>query len=63
MIVIVKKKNETKDNLFRKFSRSFKDEEIILDVSRKSFYKSPSIIKKEKQKERLKRLAKRRRSI
>lgn len=52
MVVAVKKKGETKDSLFRKFTRSFIDEDIVDDVRRKLFYKKPSLIRKEKEKER-----------
>lgn len=52
MVVAVKKKGETKDSLFRKFTRSFIDEDIVDDVRRKLFYKKPSLLKKEKEKER-----------
>jgi len=52
MVIAVKKKGETKDSLFRKFTRSFIDEDIVDDVRRKLFYKKPSLLKKEKEKER-----------
>lgn len=52
MVYVIKKKGETKDSLFRKFTRSFIDEDIIDDVRKKLFYKKPSIVKKEKEKER-----------
>ncbi len=52
MVVVVKKKGETKDSIFRKFSRSFIEENIIEDVRRKLFYKKPSLLKKEKERER-----------
>lgn len=54
MIVVDKKKNETTDKLFRKFTKIFREEEIVFDVNRKVFYKSPSVLKKEKRKEKLK---------
>ncbi len=57
MIVIVKKKGETKDTFFRKFSRTFKGEDIIYEVNKKLFFKKPSLLKKEKMKERMKRKA------
>ncbi|MBI3619534.1 30S ribosomal protein S21 [Candidatus Roizmanbacteria bacterium] len=47
-----KKRGETKDSLFRKFTRSFLDEEIVDDVRKKLFYKKPSTLRKEKEKER-----------
>lgn len=52
MVIAIKKKGETKDSLFRKFTRSFIDEEIIDDVRKKLFYKKPSMLKKEQEKER-----------
>lgn len=52
MVLMSKKKGETKDSLFKKFTRSFIDEEIIEDVRKKLFYKKPSILRKEKEKER-----------
>ncbi len=52
MVIAIKKRGETKDSLFRKFTRSFIDEEIVEDVRKKLFYKKPSLIKKEKEKER-----------
>lgn len=52
MVIAIKKRGETKDSLFRKFTRSFIDEEIVEDVRKKLFYKKPSLVKKEKEKER-----------
>ena len=52
MVFVSKKKGETKDSLFKKFTRSFIDEDIIDDVRKKLFYKKPSILRKEKEKER-----------
>ena len=49
MVIAVKRKGETKDSLFRKFTRSFIDEDIVDDVRRKLFYKKPSLLKKEKE--------------
>ena len=54
MVVIVKKQGDSKDNLFRKFTRTFIEEDIINDVRKKLFYKKPSLIKKEEIKEKLK---------
>lgn len=53
MVVITKKKGETKDAMFRKFSKTFIDEDIVTEVRSRLFYKKPSRIKKEKEKERL----------
>ncbi len=55
MIVIIKKQGETKDALFRKFTKVFREENITFDVSKKKFFKKPSILKKEKEKDRIKR--------
>lgn len=52
MVVVVKKKGESKDSMFRKFTRSFIEEEVIEDVRRKLFYRKPSLLRKEKEKER-----------
>ncbi len=52
MVFISKKRGESKDILFRKFTRSFIDEDVIDDVRKKLFYKKPSLVKKEKEKER-----------
>jgi len=59
MVVIIKKKGESKDSLFRKFTRSFIDENIVDDVRKRQFYKKPSLLRKEKEKERLKNRGKR----
>lgn len=52
MVVVKKKKGETKDNMFRKFSKIFIEENIVDEVRNKLFYKKPSIVRKEKEKER-----------
>ena len=54
MVVVGKKQGETKDTLFRKFTRMFIEENIVDDVRKKLFYKKPSIVKKEKEKENIK---------
>lgn len=53
MVVVTKKKGETKDAMFRKFTKTFIDEDIVTEVRSRLFYKKPSRIKKEKEKERL----------
>lgn len=58
MVFVTKRKGETKDSLFRKFTRSFIDEDIVTEVRSKLFYKKPSLLRKEKEKERLKRKSK-----
>lgn len=57
MIVVVKRKGETNDIFFKKFSRLFKGEDIVYEVNKKLFFKKPSLLKKEKMKERMKRRA------
>lgn len=54
MVVITKKKGETKDSMFRKFSRVFLDEDIVNTLKKKQFYKKPSLKRKEEEKERRK---------
>lgn len=54
MVVVVKKKGETKDSLFKKFTKEFIEEDIINEVRKKLFYKKPSLIRKEEARERLK---------
>lgn len=59
MVVVRKKKGENKDNMFRKFSKIFIEEDIINEVRNKLFYKKPSIVRKEREKERSQRKYKR----
>lgn len=59
MIVVIKKKGDNKDNIFRKFSRLFKEENVVFEVNKKMFFKKPALLKKEKLKERFRRRAKR----
>ena len=54
MVVVKKKKGESKDSLFRKFTRMFIQEEIVDEVRSRMYYKRPSQERKEKEKERLK---------
>lgn len=54
MVYVSKKKGETKEALFRKFTRSFIDEDIVNEVRKKLFYKKPSLKRKEEEKERMK---------
>lgn len=61
MVVIYKKKGETKDAVFRKFSRMFLDENIVEDLKKKQYYKKPSLRKKDEEKERIRMRARRRR--
>jgi len=52
MVFITRKKGESKESLFRKFTRTFIDEDIVTEVRNKLFYKKPSLVRKEKEKER-----------
>lgn len=54
MIVITKKKGETKDSIFRKFSKIFIEEDIVNTLKKKQFYKKPSLARKEEEKEKRK---------
>lgn len=48
MVIITKRKGETKDSMFRKFTRTFIEENIVDDVRKKQFYKKPSLLRQEK---------------
>ncbi len=63
MVFITRKKGETKDSMFRKFSRSFIEEDVVTEVRKKLFYKKPSLRKKDELKERLLRKARLRRGF
>lgn len=52
MVLINKKKGESKDSMFRKFTKSFIEEDIVGEVRNRLFYKKPSLVRKEKEKER-----------
>ncbi len=54
MVFVTKRKGESKDSMFRKFTRSFIDEEIVDTLRKKMFYKKPSLKRKEEEKERMK---------
>ena len=54
MVVIHKKKGETKDAIFRKFSKMFMEENIVDELRKKQFYKKPSLKKRDDEKERIK---------
>ncbi len=60
MVVIKRKRGESKDSVFRKFTRSFIEENILDDVRKKQFYKKPSLVRQEEEKERIKLRHKRR---
>lgn len=48
MVIVTKRKGETKDSMFRKFTKTFIEENIIDDVRKKQFYKKPSLLRQEK---------------
>ncbi|OGK10403.1 30S ribosomal protein S21 [Candidatus Roizmanbacteria bacterium RIFCSPHIGHO2_01_FULL_35_10] len=54
MVYVSKKKGESKDTLFRKFTRMFIEENVVDEVRKKQFYKKPSLQRKEREKELLK---------
>jgi len=54
MVIVTKKKGESKDSMFRKFTRAFIDEDIINTVKKRQFYKKPSLVRQEEEKERIK---------
>ncbi len=53
MVVVTKKKGESKDSIFRKFTKVFIEEDIIGEVRKKQFYKKPSLVRKEEEREKL----------
>ena len=54
MVYVTKRKGESKDSMFRKFTRSFIDEEIVDTLRKRQYYKKPSLKRKEEEKERMK---------
>lgn len=55
MVVIKKKKGESKESVFRKFTRAFIEEEIIDEMRARMFYVKPSQVRKEREKNQGKR--------
>jgi len=55
MVVVVKKKGESTDRLFKRFTKAFRDENITFDVNKKKYFKTKKEIKKDKQKDKAKR--------
>ena len=51
MVSITKKRDQSKDSMIRSFSRMVMEEGIIDEVRDRMYYKSPSLVKKEKTKE------------
>lgn len=54
MVFVSRKKGETKDAIFRKFSKMFMEENIVDELRKKQFYKKPSLKKRDDEKERIK---------
>lgn len=54
MVVLTKKKGESTDKLFRRFTKITKEENIIFDVNKKIFFKNKKELKKEKAREKAK---------
>jgi ribosomal protein S21 len=54
MVVVTKKKGESKDSAFRKFTRMFIQEDIVDEVRKRMYYKRPSQERKEEEIERRK---------
>lgn len=54
MVVVTKKKGQTKEAMFRQFTRTFIDENIVEEIRSRMFYKKPSLVRKEEEKERKK---------
>lgn len=53
MVVITKRKGDTKDSMMRKFTKTFIEEDMVNELRDKQYYKKPSRLKKEKLKDRL----------
>ena len=62
MVYVNKKKGDSKDSMFRKFTRMFIEENVVDEVRKKQFYKKPSLKRKEKEKELLKSRSRRQRN-
>ena len=54
MVLVIKRKGESKDSMVRKFTRAFIDEDIINTIKKRQFYKKPSLVRQEEEKERIK---------
>lgn len=63
MVLVIKRKGESKDSMFRKFTRSFIDEEIVDTLRKKQFYKKPSLKRKDELKEKAKERSQKRRKV
>ncbi|MDO8609786.1 MAG: 30S ribosomal protein S21 [bacterium] len=60
MVYVTRKKGESKDSMFRKFTKEFIEEDIVTDVRKKQFYKKPSLVRQDEEKERRKNRGKKR---
>lgn len=61
MATVVKKKpDESDDRLIARFRRKVQAEQILIDLKDREFYKKPSVVKKEKRKQRGSKRTKRR---
>ncbi|MBP7966924.1 30S ribosomal protein S21 [Candidatus Woesebacteria bacterium] len=49
MVVIKKKKGESKDSAFRKFTRAFIEEEIVDEIRSRMYYVKPSQLRKQRE--------------
>jgi ribosomal protein S21 len=63
MVVVTKKRGETKETLFRKFTRAVMEEEIVDDIRSRQYYLKPSLKIKADLKLRLKKKAQKRRGM
>jgi len=63
MVVVSKRKGETKDSMFRKFSKTFFEENVVDEVRKRQYYKKPSLQKQEAEKERIKKRFSKKRPI
>lgn len=57
MVVVNKKRGENADSMLKRFTKVTKEENINWDINKKKFFMKPSLLRKEKQKERLRRKA------
>lgn len=53
MVIITKRKGESKDSMFRKFTKTFIEEKIVDDVRKNQYYKKPSLLRQEKERIRM----------
>lgn len=63
MVVVSKKKGESKDAIFRKFTKLVMEEDIVDDIRNRQYYLKPSVKQKVDAKIRLKKRAQKRRAL